>query len=133
MDTQVKPAADTDRIRLLLVDDDENLLDTISRLLYRRGYLVTTATGSNEALTILKDKNNIFDAVLTDYSMPVINGLELAIMIKELVANIPIVLHTGKIDLVDERMIVQAGIDETIIKPYKVNDLDEVIRKLLER
>ena len=133
MDTQVKPAADTDRIRLLLVDDDINLLETISRLLYRRGYLVTTATGSKEALTILKDNHKIFDAVLTDYSMPIINGLELALMIRELVANIPIVLHTGKIDLVDERKIEQAGIDETIIKPYKVNELDEVIRKLLAK
>ena len=131
MDTQVKPAADTDRIRLLLVDDDVNLLETLSRLLYRRGYIVTPATGGNEALAILRENHKTFDIVLTDYSMPIINGFELALMIWELLPDIPIILHTGKIDLVDERQIAKAGVAEIIIKPYKVNDLDKIIKKVI--
>lgn len=132
MDTEVNPGANTDQIRLLLVDDDVNLLETISRLLYRKGYKVTPATGSDEAITILNDDHKSVDVVVTDFYMPGINGIELAGMIREISSDIPVILHTGKIDLVDKEQVVQAGINEVIIKPYKTDELDEMIRKVIK-
>ena len=131
MDTQYNPAEDI-RIRLLMVDDDINLLETLSQLLTRKGYIVTPAAGSVEANTILKNNYMVFDAVVTDLCMPEIDGIELAMMIKELPVKIPVILHTGKIDLIDEKQIAQAGIAEIIAKPYRIEKLDEIIKKAIK-
>lgn len=132
MNTQVNPVTNRDRIRLLLVDDDVSLLEITALLLERQSYLVTPSTKGSEALTILNNNHAVFDAVITDYCMPNINGIELAKMIKELAGNIPIILHTGKIDLVDEKQAAQAGIAEIVTKPYKIKDLDKVIKKVIK-
>ena len=131
MDSQVSPAADTNRIRLLLVDDDVHLLEITTLLLVRQGYLVTASTGGSEAITILNNDHKAFDAVITDYCMPTINGVELAKLIKELAGDIPVILHTGKIDLVDEKQAAQAGIVEIITKPYRIEELDKLIKKVI--
>ena len=132
MEEQEYPAMSTDGIRLLLVDDDINLLELTSQLLFRKGYLVTPATGSSEAITILNNNHRAYDVVVTDLCMPENNGIELAIMIRKLSTDIPVILHTGKIDLVDERQLTGAGIAEVITKPYRVEELDEVIRRVLK-
>lgn len=132
MDKQKYPAMNADGIRLLLVDDDINLLELTSQLLYRKGYLVTPATGSSEAITILNNNNRAYDVVLTDLCMPENNGIELAIMIRELSTDIPVILHTGKIDLIDETQIARAGIAEVITKPCRVEELDEIIKRALK-
>ena len=132
MDKQEYSTADADGIRLLLVDDDINLLELTSQLLFRRGYLVTPVTGSSEAITILNNNHKEYDVVVTDFCMPEKNGIELAIMIKELSTDIPVILHTAKFDLVNESQITRAGIDEIITKPYRVDELDEIIKRVLK-
>ena len=132
MDTPTNLSADADWIRLLLVDDDINLLELTSQLLFRRGYIVTPATGGSEAITILINSHKAYDIVVTDLCMPEINGIELALMIKELYTNIPIILHTAKIDLIDDGQITQAGIAALITKPYRVEELDELIKKVIK-
>ena len=126
-------SADAEAIRLLLVDDDINVLELTSQLLFRQGYIVTPATGSSEAITILKNNHRAYDVVVTDFCMPDKNGIELALMIRELSADIPVILHTGKIDLVDEREVAQACISEIITKPYKIDELDEIIKKVINK
>lgn len=88
MNTQVNPVINRDRIRLLLVDDDVNLLEITTLLLERQNYLVTPSTNGSEALIILNNNHEAFDAVITDYCMPNINGIELAKMVKNLAGNI---------------------------------------------
>ena len=131
MNTQYNPDGDI-RVHLLLVDDDINLLETMSHLLAQKGYIVTPATGSSYAITILKNKCKEFDVVVTDLCMPGINGLELAGMIREVSLDIPVILHSGKIDIINERQAAKAGIAETITKPYRVEDLDELIKKVIK-
>ncbi|MGD9158057.1 MAG: response regulator [Desulfobacteraceae bacterium] len=133
MHEQEYPAMNADGIRLLLVDDDINLLELTSQLLFRKGYLVTPVTGSSEAITILNINHGAYDVVVTDLCMPENNGIELAIMIKTISADIPVILHTGKIDLIDERQIALAGIAEVITKPYRVEELDKIIKKVLKK
>lgn len=133
MDEQKSPSADAERVRLLLVDDDINVLELTSQLLFRQGYIVTPATGSSEAITILKNNHRAYDIVVTDFCMPENNGIELATMIKELSADIPVILHTGKIDLVDEKQAAKACIVEIITKPYKIEELDNIIKKVINK
>ena len=132
MDTQEYPDVDTDSIRLLLVDDDIRLLELTSQLLFRKGYIVTPATGSSEAMAILNKNHRAYDIVVTDFCMPEINGIELARMIKELSADIPIILHTAKVDLINEIQTAQVGIAQIIMKPYRVEELDEIIKKVIK-
>jgi len=128
----LKPDGDAERIRILFVDDDSALLEITVLLLSRQGYLVTPFIDSKEAISKFRENPDAFDVVLTDYCMPDINGIELTRMIRESALNIPVILHTGKIDLVDEKQAARAGITRIITKPYKISELDEIIRKFIK-
>ena len=65
--------------------------------------------------------------------MPVINGIELAKLIKELPFDIPFILYSGKIDYIDETQIAQTGISEIAKKPCKINELDSTIKKAINK
>ena len=127
-----KPAGDADKIRILLVDDDVALLEITVLLLDRQGYYVTPFIDSKKAISKFKDHPDAFDVVLTDYCMPNIDGIQLTKMIRELSFNIPVILHTGKIDLVDEKQAARAGIARIITKPYKIGELDKIIKKVIK-
>ena len=89
--------------------------------------------GSKEAISMLKEKPETFDAVLTDYGMPVIDGIELAIMIKELAINIPFILYTGKSVSLDKARMDQIGITEIANKPCKIDELNSIIKKAIKK
>ncbi len=130
MEINVNATEGPGRKHLLVVDDDPDVLEITTSLLKYLGYLVTVAKGSKEAITKITENPDIFDAVFTDYSLPIINGVELSKMIKELSSNIPIILCSGKIDLIDERQIAAAGIAGIARKPYSMNELDSIIKRV---
>ena len=129
---QEYPVVDAEGIRLLLVDDDIILLELTSQLLYRKGYIVTPVTGSDEAINILKNNHKSYDVVVTDLAMSEDNGIELAKKIKEISTDIPVILNTAKIDLVDESQMARVGINEIVTKPYRIEELDKIIRKVIK-
>ena len=123
----------TDRVHILVVDDDPGMLEITVMLLDHQGYLVTPAIGSKEAVSKLKENPDAFDAVLTDFGMPVINGVELAIMIKELSINIPFILYSGKNVSLDKIRMAQIGITEIANKPCKIDELDSIIKRAIKK
>jgi DNA-binding NtrC family response regulator len=133
MDTTINPQVNMDRLRILAVDDDPDMLEITTLLLDHMGYLVTPTTSSKDALIKIQENPATFNAALIDYGMPVINGIELAKMIKELSYNIPIILYTGKIEHFDRRQTAQAGILEIAKKPCKINDLDSIIKRAINK
>ena len=133
MDKNINQTDDTDRIRILVVDDNPGMLEITVLLLKHQGFLVTPAAGSKEAITRIKDTPDGFDAVLTDFGMPVINGFELAGMIKELSEDMPVILYTGKIDYIDEARLAQMGVTEIAKKPCKIDMLDSIIKKAIDK
>ena len=130
MDTGDNTSERLARPHILVVEDDQALLDITIQLIERLGYSVTAATGSNEAITKLKENPDTFDVVFTDYDLPIIDGVELAKIIKEISCEIPIILCSGKIDLIDESQIAAAGIAGVARKPYSINDLDSIIKRV---
>lgn len=118
-------------IHLLFIDDDPNLLDASRRLLERLGYIVTTAYNGNEAIDILKDCHDVFDVVITDYDMPGMNGVELALAAREFLLDTPVILFSGKIDLKDETIIWKAGMAAIVKKPCRIKELDNIIRGVI--
>lgn len=82
-------------IRVLLVDDEQAILDIARAFLERHGeFSVTTALSAGEGLQLLKERG--FDAVISDYEMPVMNGLDLLRSIREEKNPIPFIIFTGR-------------------------------------
>lgn len=81
-------------LRVLVVDDDDLVLNSLVLLLSDLGHIVVTATSGEEALDLLPGDPKI-DLVITDYAMPTMNGSELADLAWERYPGLPIFLATG--------------------------------------
>ncbi|HYO91296.1 MAG TPA: response regulator, partial [Pyrinomonadaceae bacterium] len=120
-----------DQHRILIVDDVPELLLLLRKLVARMGYQVEIASGAKAALKILRETN--IDLLLTDWSMPEMNGGELIAALKQTDAlrHIPTIVLTGH-DTERERDEAQAvGCDRFLVKPVKRDELQRVILELL--
>ncbi len=114
---------------VLIVDDDEDLRETVSDLLKDRGHQVTTAANGTEALARLKEAD--YTAVLTDLRMKGVEGLELLSGIKRLYPDIGVVLMTafGSVETAVEAM--KHGASDYLTKPVKKDELLRVIERVI--
>ena len=127
------PVKNVGEIHILFVDDDSNLLQAAKRLLKRKDYIVTSASSSSEAIALIKEYNDVFDVIITDYSMPDMNGVELALAASRILAGTPVILLTGSIDPIDEKKVKEAGIAGVVNKPCKMEELDSAIKKVINK
>lgn len=109
--------------RILVVDDDAEILDTISSCLENRGFLVTRAKTGGECLREIK--NEMPDLVILDVDMPGINGLSVLRSIRENTKTnqIPVILATA---LGTEHVVKSAtsvGVDDFIVKPFRLEQI----------
>lgn len=81
------------RLKILIADDEENVVTTLADILELRGYEVKTACSGLEALN--KVKKNAFHCVITDIKMPKMDGIELCRAIKKIKPKLPVVLISG--------------------------------------
>jgi CheY-like chemotaxis protein len=119
-----------DDIQILLVDDEAELVESGIRILKWLGYKVQGAIDPFEALELIRDQPHQFDLVISDFSMPGMNGIQLAEEIKIINPDIPIILLTGYSSDVPKSQIKSYGINGVVIKPVSKNELTEVIRKV---
>jgi signal transduction histidine kinase/ActR/RegA family two-component response regulator len=119
------------RRRILIVDDVPEILLLLSKLVTRMDYQVEIASGADEALAILREKP--IDLLLTDWSMPGMNGGELICALKreERWAEIPTIVLTGHDTDVERTEARAAGCDRFLVKPIKRDELQSVIAELL--
>jgi PAS domain S-box-containing protein len=82
---------------VLYVDDDEVMLLTVERLLQRAGYCVTVCADAAAALTAVRERPAGFDAVVTDFNMPGLSGLDVVEALLRLRADLPVVITSGYI------------------------------------
>ncbi|MEM6326212.1 MAG: ATP-binding protein [Bacteroidota bacterium] len=115
----------TTGLRLLVVDDEPMVRTITARLLGLRGHEVTAVHGGMEALGALDAAS--FDCVVTDLSMPEMNGRELAARIHERKGTLPVVLLTGDTDPEVDSGTVAA----VVRKPFDADALDHVVRGLV--
>jgi PAS domain S-box-containing protein len=113
---------------ILFVDDEPMLADIGKKALEALGYQVTACTNSLEALEMFKKNPAAFDAVITDYTMPKLNGLDLAKTIISIRPRIPVILSTGCTDDIKHKAH-SIGINEFFLKPLKIRDLAETLRR----
>ncbi len=119
--------------RILFVDDEEALTTLAQRQLARLGYAVTTRTSSLEALAAFRANPERFDLVVTDLTMPNMTGIVFAKKLKEIRADIPIILCTGYSTAITDKNIRGLGINGYVMKPVVISELAKVIRTHLDR
>lgn len=117
-------------IKLLTVDDEKGITDILSNFFRQRKFHVMAANSGQEALDIVnKDKPDI---IFLDISMKGISGLEVLEKVKAIDKTIKVIMLTvhGEKETVDKAKAL--GADEYIIKPFRVNYLQEVVIKKIQ-
>ena len=118
---------------ILIVEDNEINIITISGYLQAKGYRLILAKNGQEAIAITKAHRP--DLILMDIQMPVMDGLEAIQQIRldpDLV-NIPIIAMTALAMTGDRERCIQAGADEYVTKPVKLKQLTNTIQQLLAK
>jgi DNA-binding response OmpR family regulator len=118
--------------RILVVDDDENILNLEKTILEQKGFDVTGAQGGAEALKLLGDK--VFDLVLLDVMMPEVDGFTVCRKIKEdsRLKDIPVIFLTAKGGGEALAEGFESGAVMYINKPFTANKLLTIVNTMLE-
>lgn len=117
--------------RILLVDDEADIVASAKIMLEQIGYTVQGFTDSQEALKTFTASPEAFDLVITDQTMPHFLGVELAKEILKVRPNIPVILCTGYSEAITVKKAKAAGIRELLMKPLIPRQLAETIRRVL--
>jgi CheY-like chemotaxis protein len=112
--------------RILLVDDQPEVRETIKLLLGMDGHSITEAANGQEALELFR--RGQFELVITDYAMPLMRGDELANNIKLLSPSQPILMITGSIEKFG---VPETSVDVLLQKPFLLEDLRQAVAKAL--
>ena len=118
--------------RILLVDDEESIINTNQKLLQRQGYLVTGVLGGKKALNIFKQNMNFFDIVISDLSMPDMGGDLLIKEIRNIRADIPVILCSGYSHELSDDRINSMDLVEFLLKPISKIEYVNAIEKLIK-
>jgi CheY-like chemotaxis protein len=125
--------APQDRCRVLVVDDEELILSATVRLLKRIGYEPVACRGADEALRCFAENPGAWDAVVTDYLMPDMTGLQLCEQLQEMRPGLPVLMISGSLVEIDRQRLESAGIARVLTKPVDVTDfkawLSDLIRE----
>ncbi len=117
--------------RVLYVDDEEALVFLANRVLSHLGHRISGFTDPVQALEAFRAHPQDFDVVVTDLSMPHMSGFELAREVLAVRPGIPVLMTTGYIGPEDEGTARAAGISEVILKPVTMDELGEVLDRLI--
>lgn len=118
--------------RILVVDDDLELLQIHQRVLESLGYQVAVYTNSCEAVAAFQQKIDAFDLVITDMTMPKMSGVEVTKKIIALRPDLPVIICTGFSELIDEDKAQEMGARALLMKPLTKKELASAVRKVLD-
>ena len=116
---------------VLVVDDEVAVGKLLREVLLSLGYEVVLCSSSTQALEAFQQNGARIDLVLTDMSMPAMNGAELTRRIKQLSPATPVVLCTGFGDIINEEKAKQLGIDGYLLKPIIKRQLAQTIHEVM--
>jgi signal transduction histidine kinase/CheY-like chemotaxis protein len=124
-----KPGPFLESSKLLVVDDDPEILEILQDMLRLKGHRVTATDSGPEALHLIKSED--FDLVLTDLGMPALSGWDIAKSVKAKDPHIPVILVTGSGDQYEEDDLTASGVDRILSKPFNWDRLLETVADLL--
>nr|WP_319393547.1 transporter substrate-binding domain-containing protein [uncultured Desulfobacter sp.] len=118
---------------ILLVDDEQGLTDMMKDMLVNLGYTVDAYQDPQKALETFKGSPFQFDLVITDMTMPRLNGFELCTEIKKIRRDIPVIIFTGHTNQLNPDFSDTADIAAVIMKPVTTIETAQTIRKVLDQ
>ena len=115
---------------ILVVDDDDVIRDTLCELL-SADYSCQTANTAEEALAKLEAQ--AFDVVLTDISMPGLNGKELLNKVVKLYPGTPVIIVSGHSDQQQAESLITRGAFDYLLKPFRLEMVEASVKRAIER
>jgi CheY-like chemotaxis protein len=119
--------------RILLLDDEEMIVNSVLTMLQHLGYQVTALMDNREALKLFSEKPSEFDLVITDQTMPFMTGEDLGKELMRIRSDIPVILCTGYSDMISSEKATAMGFRGFIMKPFTVREGAELVRRVLDR
>jgi two-component system response regulator RegX3 len=116
--------------KLLVVDDERDIIETLAFALEREGFDVTAAATGEDALDQVRRSR--FDVVILDVMMPGVSGLDVCRTLRS-ESDVPIVLLTARDAEVDRVLGLELGADDYIVKPFSTPELVSRVRAILRR
>ncbi len=116
---------------ILLVDDEEATLKMMRLMITQLGFKITALNSPEQALTLFMEHPEQFDLVITDQTMPIMTGVELAEKIHKIKPKLPIILMTGYDKNANDLLSLnQFGIRKILKKPLKMKEIALIINEL---
>ncbi|MBL7178666.1 MAG: response regulator [Pseudomonadota bacterium] len=116
--------------KLLIIDDDKQLMAMLYDFLSNLKYDVVSAFDGLEGLKLLETEKQGFDLVITDLVMPKISGNYLILTIKQKFPDTPVIAITGW-GAYPEAFAIETQADKVLEKPFELSELDKAIKDLL--
>jgi DNA-binding NtrC family response regulator len=118
------------KVSILLVDDDEGILETMSAILEEKGYHIDTANNGKDAIE--KTKKNFYNVALLDIKLPDIEGTKLLTELRETTPKMIKIMITGYAALENAVEALNKGADSYIMKPVDIENLLAIINEKLK-
>jgi DNA-binding NtrC family response regulator len=120
------------KYRLLVIDDNEEILISLKNFLSKKNYHVVTALNGLDALKLIEAASDDFNLVVTDLVMPNISGVAVTAIIKKKNAKMPVIAITGYGEQ-PEALAKEVHADIVLEKPFKLDALEAHISRLLKK
>ena len=119
------------KYRLLIIDDNEEILTSLKSFLSKKDYEVVSASNGLDALKLIEAATDEFDLVITDLVMPNISGVAITAIIKKQNSKMPVIAITGFGEQ-PEALAKEVHADIVMEKPFKLDELESNILSLLK-
>ena len=127
------PVSTVETSRLLLVEDDDSIRETVDEALRAEGYEVVPCADGSEALTFLTHESEQFDLLVLDLMLPGLGGLDLCRELRRTNDNTPILVISARDSETDRVLGLEVGADDYLVKPFGLRELVARCRALLRR
>lgn len=118
--------------RILIIDDEKTVVGFEEKALQSLGYQVESFTDCILARETFEKRSTDFDLIITDMSMPHISGTDLALMLKAVRSDIPIIMCTGFSEMVKAETAHEFGIARLLMKPVSLSEMAQAVRTVLD-